>query len=144
MMTGILLVTHGEMANGIMDSLMLIMGEQENYLTMGLKHGDDIGEFNQQIQKGIVELDQGNGVLVLVDLFSASPYNQAAMCFSQLQGAHDYRLISGVNLPMVVEAFNQRLIGSDLETMYQAAMQAGQEGIKEFFEEMEKINQRSV
>lgn len=143
-MAGILLVTHGEMANGIMNSLSLIMGEQENYLTMGLKHGDDIGEFNEQIQKGIVELDQGKGVLVLVDLFSASPYNQAAMCFNQLQGAHHYRLISGVNLPMVVEAFNQRLIGSDLETMYQAAMQAGQEGIKEFFEEMEKINQRSV
>ena len=143
-MAGILLVTHGEMANGIMDSLSLIMGEQENYLTMGLKHGDDIGEFNEQIQKGIVELDQGKGVLVLVDLFSASPYNQAAMCFNQLQGAHHDRLISGVNLPMVVEAFNQRLIGSDLETMYQAAMQAGQEGIKEFFEEMVKINQRSV
>lgn len=143
-MAGILVVTHGEMANGMMDSLKLIMGEQENYLTMGLKHGDDIGEFNEKIQQGIVQLDQGNGVLVLVDLFSASPYNQAAMCFSQLQGAHEYRLISGVNLPMVVEAFNQRMIGSDLETMYQAAMQAGQEGIKEFFEEMQKMNQRSV
>lgn len=139
-MTGILLITHGEMAAGIMDSLQLIMGEQTDYLTMGLKHGDDIGIFNEKIQEAIIQLDQGKGVLVMTDLFSASPYNQAAMCFNQLKGQHTYRLLSGVNLPMVIEAFNQRLIGSDLETTYQTAMQAGQAGIKEFFEEIQKMN----
>ena len=127
-MTGILIVTHGEMANGLMDSLSLIMGEQEACQTLGLKHGDDIGEFNEKIQAGICQLDTGDGVLVLVDLFSASPYNQAALSFNQLKD-HRYRLVSGVNLPMIIEAFNQRMIGSDLETMYQAAMTAGK-GLK--------------
>ena len=138
-MTGILVVTHGEMATGLMDSLSLIMGEQEDYQTLGLKHGDDIVEFSEKIQAGICELDQGEGVLVLVDLFSASPYNQAAMSFSKLKD-HKYRLVSGVNLPMLIEAFNQRMIGADLETMYQAAMNAGKDGIKEFLEEMAKLN----
>ncbi|MGM0214333.1 PTS sugar transporter subunit IIA [Enterococcus sp. AZ109] len=138
-MIGILLITHGEMAAGIMDSLQLIMGEQTDYQTMGLKHGDDISEFNEQIQAAIIQLDQGNGVLVMTDLFSASPYNQAAMCFNKLKAKHAYRLLSGVNLPMVIEAFNQRLIGSDLEATYQTAMQAGQTGIKEFFEEIQKL-----
>lgn len=137
-MTGILIVTHGEMANGLMDSLSLIMGEQEACQTLGLKHGDDIGEFNEKIQAGICQLDTGDGVLVLVDLFSASPYNQAALSFNQLKD-HRYRLVSGVNLPMIIEAFNQRMIGSDLETMYQAAMTAGKDGIKEFLEEMAKL-----
>lgn len=137
-MTGIVIVTHGEMATGLMDSLSLIMGEQEDYQTLGLKHGDDIGEFGEKIQTAICELDTGDGVLVCVDLFSASPYNQAAMSFNKLKG-HHYRLISGVNLPMIVEAFNQRMIGADLETMYQAAMIAGKDGIKEFLEEMAKL-----
>ena len=138
-MTGILVVTHGEMATGLMDSLSLIMGEQEDYQTLGLKHGDDIVEFSEKIQVGICGLDQGEGVLVLVDLFSASPYNQAAMSFNKLRD-HKYRLVSGVNLPMLIEAFNQRMIGADLETMYQAAMNAGKDGIKEFLEEMAKLN----
>ena len=141
-MTGILIVTHGEMANGLMDSLSLIMGEQEACQTLGLKHGDDIGEFNEKIQAGICQLDTGDGVLVLVDLFSASPYNQAALSFNQLKD-HRYRLVSGVNLPMIIEAFNQRMIGSDLETMYQAAMTAGKDGIKEFLEEMAKLEKNA-
>lgn len=141
-MTGILIVTHGEMATGIMDSLSLIMGEQQEYQTLGLKHGDDIGEFSEKIQAGICELDTGAGVLVLVDLFSASPYNQAAMSFNKLKD-HSYRLISGVNLPMIIEAFNQRMLGANLETMYQAAMTAGKDGIKEFLEEMAKLEKNT-
>lgn len=137
-MAGILIVTHGEMATGIMDSLSLIMGEQQEYQTLGLKHGDDIGEFSEKIQTGICELDTGDGVLVLVDLFSASPYNQAAMSFNKLKD-HSYRLISGVNLPMIIEAFNQRMLGANLETMYQSAMTAGKDGIKEFLDEMTKL-----
>ncbi|MBO0454676.1 MULTISPECIES: PTS sugar transporter subunit IIA [Enterococcus] len=141
-MTGILIVTHGEMATGLMDSLSLIMGEQDGYQTLGLKHGDDIVEFSEKIQSGICQLDKGDGVLVLVDLFSASPYNQAALCFNKLKD-HSYRLISGVNLPMLIEAFNQRMIGADLETMYQAAMSAGKDGIKEFLEEMARMKESS-
>lgn len=141
-MTGILIVTHGEMATGIMDSLSLIMGEQEQYQTLGLKHGDDIVEFSEKIQAGICALDKGDGVLVLVDLFSASPYNQAALCFNKLKD-HCYRLISGVNLPMIIESFNQRMIGADLDTMYQAAMTAGKDGIKEFLEEMAKLENKA-
>ncbi|MGM0300921.1 PTS system, mannose-specific IIA component [Enterococcus sp. AZ048] len=141
-MKGILIVTHGEMATGIMDSLSLIMGEQEQYQTLGLKHGDDIVEFSEKIQAGICGLDKGDGVLVLVDLFSASPYNQAALCFNKLKD-HRYRLISGVNLPMIIESFNQRMIGADLDTMYQAAMTAGKDGIKEFLEEMAKLENKA-
>ncbi|MDT2669884.1 PTS sugar transporter subunit IIA [Enterococcus dongliensis] len=141
-MTGILIVTHGEMARGMIDSLNLIMGDQEEYQTLGLKHGDDIIAFKEEIQASIRQLDRGDGVLVLVDLFSASPYNQAALSFNELKG-HKYRLISGVNLPMLIEAFNQRMIGEDLETMYQKAMIAGKEGIKEFLEEMAKLEKQS-
>lgn len=140
-MVGILLVTHGEMAPGIINALSLIMGEQTDYKTLGLFHGDDISQFKDKIQEAIIDLDTGEGVLVLVDLFSASPYNQTAMLFNDLQN-HKLRLVSGVNLPMVIEAFNQRLIGSDLDTIYRSAMLTATEGVKEFLEEFEKVKNK--
>lgn len=136
-MIGILIVTHGQMADGIINSMELIMGKQRSYGTLSLCHGDDIHLFAEKIQERIKELDNGKGVLVMVDLFSASPYNQTAMSFKKLAG-HDYRLIAGVNLPMVVEAFNQRMLGTSLNEMYSIVMTAGKNGIKEFFEELEQ------
>lgn len=137
-MVGILIVAHGKMAEGLMDSLKLIMGKQEGYETLSLCHGDDINTFAQQIQENIRTLDKGEGVLVLTDLFSASPYNQTAMSFKKLEG-HKYRLISGVNLPMLIEAFNQRMLGASLDEIYKEAMDSGKQGIKEFFEELNQI-----
>jgi PTS system mannose-specific IIA component len=44
---------------------------------------------------------------------------------------------------MIIESFNQRMIGADLDTMYQAAMTAGKDGIKEFLEEMAKLENKA-
>lgn len=138
-MVGILLITHGEMAHGIISATNLIMGEQTGFRTLSLFHGDDIVNFRERIREMIKNLDTGDGVLVLVDLFSASPYNQTAMLFNDLQ-ERKLRLISGVNLPMAIEAFNQRMLGSDLDNIYRAAMSAGIDGIKEFLEEFKKLS----
>ncbi|MGY3748735.1 PTS sugar transporter subunit IIA [Vagococcus acidifermentans] len=137
-MQGILIVTHGKMAEGLMDSLELIMGAQSNYRTLSLCHGDNINLFAEQIQEEIKALDTGSGVIVFADLFSASPYNQTAMGLKHLTG-QKVRLISGVNLPMLVEAFNQRMLGTSLDDMYKSVMSVGKDGIKEFFEELERV-----
>lgn len=139
-MVGIIIATHGNMANGIMDSVELIMGKPKNCLTLGLRHGDDIGLFADKIIKGVADLDQGDGILILTDLFAASPYNQAAISYKKLVD-HPYRLISGLNLPMLIESFNQRMRGADLDTITKSAIKSGKDGIKEFFEEMSKTRE---
>jgi len=137
-MTGIIMAAHGKMADGLMDAVELIFGAQENVETHALTHGDDIEGFGQAIQTSINRLDKGQGVIVLTDLFSASPYNQSAIAFHKLQ-KQNYRLIAGMNLPMLIEVFNQRMIGSDIETIYQTAMETARDGIREFKDELSKV-----
>lgn len=130
-MVGILVATHGEMAPGIYDSVRMIMGEQEQFNVMSLLEGQDVEEFGLEMAEYIEKIDTGKGVLVLVDLFSASPYNQAALNKSKVKKV-DYRIVSGVNLPMVLEVVGMRMSGMELEELTQTAMKAGQEGIKNF------------
>lgn len=136
-MVGILIITHGTLSEGLMDSLRLIMGEQEAYATLSLRWEDSIEELAESIKSKVLELESGSGVLVLVDLFSASPFNQAAIALHSMN-SQSFRLISGVNLPMLIEVFNQRMIGLDLNGLYVRAMEAGKEGIKELAEEIKQ------
>lgn len=136
-MIGVLILTHGKFADGVMDSVSLIMGKQENVQTLSLCHGDDIQDFAQRIRNNVIKLDEGEGVVVFTDLFSASPYNQAAMSYPHIK-EHEYKIISGFNLPMLIEAFNQRMIGSSLDVLTAQCMETGIQGIKEFFNELEK------
>ncbi len=136
-MIGVLIATHGKFAEGILDSVELIMGKQENCLTLSLYHGSSIEDFSTDILNAIQALDQGEGVIVFTDLYSASPYNQTALNHHNLLET-DYRLISGVNLPMLIEVFNQRMFGSSLEESTARSLKVGIEGIKEFFNELNK------
>jgi len=136
-MIGVLIATHGKMAEGIMDSAELIIGKQDNCKVLSLCHGDSIELFGESIRKAIIELSLGDGVLVFTDLFSASPYNQVAISYPQLKG-YRYRSITGVNLPMLIEALSERMGCEDLDTVTESVISVGKEGIKEFFNELNK------
>lgn len=82
-------------------------------------------------------MDKGKGVLVFTDLFAASPYNQTAAIYKDLKN-HDYRSISGVNLPMLLESFGRRLSNESLEEITSAVIETGKGGIKELFTELKK------
>ncbi|MFC6181367.1 PTS sugar transporter subunit IIA [Lactiplantibacillus daowaiensis] len=131
-MVGIVIATHGTLADGLMDAVNLIIGEQEDVFTLGLKHGDDISEFGEHLVAGIEKVDHGEGVIVFTDLFGASPYNQAAMAKRKLDGI-PYQLITGVNLPMLIQAFNDRILGLGLDEMKASSFKAGTDGVVDFF-----------
>ena len=64
-----LIATHGGFAEGILNAVELIAGKQEGVKTIGLFHGDGIDEFSDKVQTAYEELDDGDGVLVFVDIF---------------------------------------------------------------------------
>lgn len=136
-MIGVIVATHGEFSVGLLNALELIMGKQEKVETMCLTHETSIEEFSVDMLNHIKTLDSGEGVVVFTDLYSASPYNQAALNYKNLQDV-DYRIISGVNLPMLVEGFNQRMLGASLDEVATLSMETAKEGIKEFFNEMKQ------
>lgn len=87
-------------------------------------------------------MDNGDGVLVFVDLFGASPYNAAALSLKKV-GNTKFRCITGVNLPMILETVMARVSCTNLEELTNQALNAGASGIKELFNEMCKYNENN-
>lgn len=129
-MIGIVVATHGTLAAGFENALNLIMGQIENSKFLGLNEGNNIDNFGQSIYQSVVQLDEGQGVLVFTDLQGATPFNQAVSKLRSLKPSQ-FEIITGVNLPMLVEAINERLLGKDLQFIKNAAMKVGQTGIND-------------
>lgn len=130
-MIGLLIATHGKMASGLINSVELIMGQQKNIDYLELYHETDIDGFGKDIVEKVKNLDQGKGVLILVDLFSASPYNQSVLNKVNMDTVRN-RIVTGVNLPMLLETLALRDSQDSVEDLWKIAMTAGVEGIKEF------------
>ncbi|MGG5333282.1 PTS sugar transporter subunit IIA [Enterococcus sp. AZ163] len=132
-MISILVMTHGELARGFIESSKMIVGETEKLEWLGLYPGDNIDEFNEKVITKIQQLNDGSGVLIFTDLYGASPFKATAYCASKL-GPQSYRSIAGVNFPMLIESILMR-DSKDLDTLALHIMSTGQEGIKELFVE---------
>lgn len=136
-MIGILLVTHGKFSEEIVKSAELIVGKQEKILTLGLQHGDSVEMLGDRVEESVKSLEDGDGVLVLVDLMGGSPYNVVALNSSKLLDIN-FRCITGVNLPMLLEAITMREI-YNLDDLTDHCIETGTTGIKELFKEMELL-----
>lgn len=132
-MIGILVLTHGELAKGYLSALKLISGNERQIEGIGLFHETGIGEYKKEVAEKIKEMDQGEGVLVFCDIFGASPYNVAAQNYKNLKDTVRYRVVSGVSLPMIIEAVYCRE-NMSLDALAQHVQQTGKEGIKELFD----------
>lgn len=135
-MIGVLLVSHGKMAEGIKDSVEMIVGEAKQFETLALIPGQDIEELKANILNRSKQLNSGDGVLILVDLYGASPYNASMACVPewQKQGI-DVRVISGMNLPMTITAVCNREFSS-LVDLTNESIEAGQQNIKDVISEL--------
>ncbi|HII4441969.1 TPA: PTS sugar transporter subunit IIA [Clostridium perfringens] len=125
-MIGVLLATHGEMANGIFDAIDMICGTQENFNIVSLKRGQDAESFGEELGERINELNSGDGVIVLVDLLGATPMNQSAL---NLYKSDKVEVITGVNLPMVVTATMERDCFSDIKELVEKIKNDGKDSV---------------
>lgn len=140
-MLGVLIATHGKFSTGVLDAAELIVGKQENIRTMSLFHDTDITIFGNEMEKNIMELDQGEGVIVFVDLFAASPYNQAVLKKREIKDI-PYKIVTGVNLPMLIECLGMRMTDTHIEKVWGNLLDIGKFGIKEFEQEFISHNEK--
>lgn len=106
-MVAVLLITHGDLAKALLSSTALIMGEVPLIESHGLYHGDSVDDLKETIKEAIIRLyDQSeeDGVLILTDLFGGSPSNAAARALHELGSRVKAECITGVNLPILLEA----------------------------------------
>lgn len=98
-------VSHGDLAKSMLGSAQMIVGEQTGAKAFGLYPKDDIGGLKDQVKAAIEELGGGDDIICFTDLFSGSPFNAVV----GLMGDYPIRHITGMNLPMVLEAFMSRM-----------------------------------
>jgi PTS system mannose-specific IIA component len=132
-MVNLLVITHGEFADGLVDAMQLIIGPQEGIQTLSLKETDAIDLLGERVQTAVNELDMGEGVLVLVDLLGASPFNISARLSMENKNVE---VVTGVNLPMLLETAMQRQEMS-LREVAAVAKEAGTSGIVIVSEKMQ-------
>lgn len=103
MSVGLLLVTHGTLGNELLSIADGILGRRPlRALAVGVNPDIDTVALTQRLETELDGLDEGDGVLVLTDLFGASPCN----VISSMQTAHHIAIVTGVNLPMLMKLYN--------------------------------------
>ncbi|WLT07177.1 mannose/fructose/sorbose PTS transporter subunit IIA [Gilliamella apis] len=126
-MVGIILATHGEFAEGILQSGTMIFGEQENVKAVTLHPSDSPESLKERMLAAIATFDNQNEVLFLVDLWGGTPFNQA----NTLCGEHpNWAIVAGLNLPMLIEAYSSRLSMDSAKQVATAIIESAQEGIR--------------
>lgn len=130
-MIGIIVATHGKMSDGLVDAANLIVGPSENIETLNLYQDDDIQNLNKQMLEAIHKVDQNKGVIIFTDLFGASPYNQATLAINSLpdEKQENTFVITGVNLPMLLEAINHRMIDTSVSDSVTAILDSAKESM---------------
>ena len=103
-MIGYLIVTHYQLAEEFLRALVLIHGDLENFRAIGLDPSMQPDEMRVQIEKSLHEVDRGQGVLILVDMFGGTPSN---LCLAFLEAGR-IEVVTGLNLPMLVKVAHVR------------------------------------
>lgn len=123
-MIGVLIVAHGAFGEALIHSASHVLGKRPlRVRQVGVTVHDDPEAMTALARSLVRELDDGEGVLVLTDIYGATPGNIALRLLDpgRVEG------VSGVNLPMLVRALTYRDKG--LEVMVQKALSGGTEGV---------------
>jgi len=124
MSIGLVTITHNRIGEEIFDAACQILGPPSLAVRHFRFESDDIPEpLEADILEAVNEVDTGSGVLVLSDLFGATPCNIAR----RLTRAHNVHVLSGLNLPMMLRVLQYSAL--DLETLAARAEDAGRIGV---------------
>ncbi len=98
-MIGLILVTHGRLAEEMRAAMEHVVGPQRRVATVCIGVDDDVEQRRLDIQHCIEDVDAGDGVILLTDMFGGTPSNLAI----SMMGRGGVEVISGMNLPMLVK-----------------------------------------
>jgi mannose PTS system EIIA component len=127
-MIGILIVTHGEIGTSLLESASQILGRRPGQVcTLSVWRQDDPDDLVLRAREMMDQIDAGDGVLILTDIFGATPGNVV----SKLLQNGKVEGVSGVSLPMLLRVLTGRNGGTavELSVLVQRAMSGGSEGL---------------
>lgn len=123
-MIGLVLVTHGNLANEFISAMQHVVGKQEQVAPVCIGPEDDMEMRRAEILKKVEEVNDGSGVVVLTDMFGGTPSNLAISIMDRAK----VEIIAGVNLPMLIKLASLRK-EKDLKDTVEGAQEAGKKYI---------------
>lgn len=127
-MIAIVIASHGDLAKGLLQSATMIFGKQANIATVTFNDHETSDDLMIKYQTALSKLDSPDAVLFLVDLWGGSPFTVASQIVSQQP--ETMAMISGVNLPIIMDAFTIR--DQPLDKVVEHLKRSGQKGIRSF------------
>ena len=124
-MIGILIVSHRQLGDALIDCAEFILDERPEALAaVSIDLRENAADLRTKIEKGIKQVDQDKGILILTDMFGGTPSN---LSYSFLEEGH-IEVISGVNLPILIKAVGLRK-NKELPALAQALETFGKKSI---------------
>ncbi|HEV7645335.1 MAG TPA: PTS sugar transporter subunit IIA [Pyrinomonadaceae bacterium] len=121
---GGIIVTHGQVASELLAAAETVVGGLDHIVAVSIGWHDDVEMAKDEIAGAIKKVSQGNGVLLLTDMFGGTPTNISAMFLKH----GEVEIVTGVNLPMVIKLASQNKQMS-LEEMTAEVEQQGKTAI---------------
>ena len=133
----VIVVSHGSYARGLVDTVQMIAGEQEDLEAFGLEPEESVDTLREKIRESIEQTSEGEEVLILTDLFYGSPFNTVI----SLMPEYDLYHVTGINLPLMMEVIMGRISGKHAEEICKELLKAAPDtvrDVRELYKEVEK------
>ena len=122
-MVGILVATHGRLAEELVNAAQMIVGKTENIATISIGWNDNVAEARQKISEGIKKVDTGRGVIILTDMFGGTPTNISLPFLKE----NKVEVVTGVNLPMLIKLLSLQKEGMELIEIARKVQERGKQ-----------------
>jgi PTS system mannose-specific IIA component len=103
-MVGMLVVAHNRLAEGLIATAEMIVGELESCVGLCIDPSLPVDDLRRQMTEAIEKIDDGDGVIILTDMFGGTPSN-LSLSFLNQKGIE---VVTGVNLPMLIKLASSR------------------------------------
>lgn len=142
---GIIIASHGKFAEGIHQSGSMIFGEQEKVQVVTFMPSEGPDDLYAHFNNAIAQFDADDEILVLADLWSGSPFNQASRVMGE-NPDRKFAIITGLNLPMLIQAYTERMMDATAGVEQVAAniIKEAKDGIKALPEELNPVEEAST
>lgn len=127
-MIGLIVATHGNFASGIISSVNLIAGEQNDLIGVNFVEGQSSEELKQNLEKAISDISCDE-ILILTDLMGGTPFNISSTISTSTDNKK-IKVVSGMNLPMLMEAVFSRE-QTDLDSLITVTKESAIDGISD-------------
>lgn len=116
-MIHILLISHGEMCKGLLNTIEMVVGQQEGLTTLSLVPGEEPKAYRKRLEAEIVQYETKEGVLILADIKGGTPFNSAVY----LGKIYKVGIVTGINLPVAISLILERGNGGKLDDLLKLA-----------------------